>query len=81
MAELGAVKEKISLGVDLVVCLWGGPKYFEKNFGWYEVPGGLIKKSHFKDGSCKLVYSETYPESYGTQTKASRSLPHSFSLS
>ena len=78
MAELGAVKEKISLGADLVVCLWGGPKYFEKNFGWYKVPGGLINKSHFKDGSCKLVYSETCPESYGTQTETGRFLPYSF---
>ena len=60
MVELGAVKEKISLGADLVVCLWGGPKYFKKNFGWYKVPGGLTQKSHIKGGSCMLVYSQTY---------------------
>ena len=78
MAELGTVKEKNSLGDVLVMCLWGDPKYFEKNFGWYKVPGGLINKSQFKDGSCKLVYNKTCPEYYGAHTKVSRSLPHSF---
>lgn len=43
MVELGAVKESISLGADLIMCVWGGPKYCEKTLGGTNYQVGRYK--------------------------------------